>query len=71
MNRNEIVITDGIWHEFPAGLRWHLCRALKRKSAIVGSRVIDVASALLDHHLHRWQPSCHEVRRTSPALAHR
>ena len=48
MNHNETMITEALWRELPAELRAGLCRALTRKSAIVGRQVLDIASALCD-----------------------
>jgi hypothetical protein len=48
MNHNEFIISEAIWHQFPVELRKGLRQTLKRKSAIVGRQVLDVASALCE-----------------------
>ena len=46
---NLTTVTEARWRELPAELRQDLCRVLKRKSAVVGRQVLDVASALSEH----------------------
>jgi hypothetical protein len=38
-----------MWRQLPAELRRALCRSLRRKSAVIDQKVLDVASALCVH----------------------
>ena len=48
MNHNDMILTEAHWRELPAELRRALGRVLKRKSAIVGRQVLDIAQALCE-----------------------
>ena len=50
MQCNDIILTEDHWQQFSAELRQDLRQVLKRKSAIVGCQVLELASALCDRH---------------------
>jgi hypothetical protein len=45
---NRTIVTEDLWRELPAELHLVLRRVLKRKSAIVGRQVLDIAQALCE-----------------------